>query len=293
VQNIRVEVTDKDGWRKEYVLQKTINHIGADARNDIALDNWRGTGVSARHLQLIVNGNSCRLVNIGGTDVSIASGVYDVAPGTTPPQVRPLASMSATEISNGTWIKLGDFSLRLRTAEPPPVAVAASVSQQPVMPSLSVPPPPPVLQGQATASLSTPSIMTPPAPVAEPEVGGNSINVRLLMPQTLLGLNAPLEGSLIVRNAGSRPGAQFKLEIQGLPAECIEIGPGPILFPNAEKEVVFRLRHPQTPALRAGDLQLLIRATAPDAYPGQVALITQTIQVSPFYQHSLKLVAVD
>jgi hypothetical protein len=290
VQNIRVEVTDKDGWRKEYVLQKTINHIGADARNDIALENWRGTGVSARHLQLIVSGNSCRLVNIGSSEVSIASGIYDAAPGTIPAQVRPLAMMSATEISNGTWVKLGEFTLRLRMADPAVAAVTPNATNvQPSVAAVGVTSP--VTMPAQTGAMG---IYMPPVQVVEPAVGGgNPISLRMLLPQTTLGLDAPLEGSLIVRNAGSRPGAQFRLEIQGLPAECIEIGPGPILFPNAEKEVIFRLRHPRTPTLRAGDLQLLIRATSPDAYPGQVALVTQTIQVSPFYQHSLKLVAVD
>ena len=290
MQNIRVEVTDKDGWRKEYVLQKTINHIGADARNDIALENWRGTGVAARHLQLIVSGNGCRLVNIGSSDVSIASGVYDAAPGAIPAQVRPLAMMSATEISNGTWVKLGEFTLRLRMADPATAAVVPNAAN----------PQPNVATVGVTSPVTTPTqtgamgIYTPTVQTVEPAAGGgNPISLRMLLPQTTLGLDAPLEGSLIVRNAGSRPGAQFRLEIQGLPAECIEVGPGPILFPNAEKEVIFRLRHPRAPTLRAGDLQLLIRATSPDAYPGQVALVTQTIQVSPFYQHSLKLVAVD
>lgn len=289
MQNIRVEVTDKDGWRKEYVLQKTINHIGADARNDIALENWRGTGVSARHLQLIVSGNGCRLVNIGGSEVSIASGVYDAAPGTMPAQVRPLAAMSATEISNGTWVKLGEFTLRLRMADPASAAIPGATNGQSSIPTVGITSPVAVPTQTGAMGIYTPSVQTV-EPVANSET---SIGLRMLLPQTTLGLDAPLEGSLIVRNAGSRPGAQFRLEIQGLPAECIEIGPGPILFPNAEKEVIFRLRHPMTSTLRAGDLQLLIRATSPDAYPGQVAVVTQTIQVSPFYQHSLKLVAVD
>lgn len=320
MQNIRVEVTDKDGWRKEYVLQKTINHVGVDTRNDVVLETSHGAGVSARHLQLIVNDAGCRLVNIGNGDISIASGVYDTSPGATPTQVHPLAPLSSTNVQNGTWIKVGDFTLRVRMNEPvavpqsgTPQAPAAATTPAPAPAFTPVPAPQQVATQQtaaaalatAAATLATataspggfgtftptsPATPVAPAPAAG---GGDSIGLRLQLEQTTLGLDAPLEGSVIVRNAGSRPGAQFRLEIQGLPPECYEIGPGPILFPNAEKEVSFKLIHSKKASPPAGDLQLLIRATSPDAYPGQVAIVTQTIQVMPFYQHALTMKATD
>ena len=45
-----IEITDKDGWTKEFNLSKTIAYVGADPRNDIVLDPERGQGVSPRHL---------------------------------------------------------------------------------------------------------------------------------------------------------------------------------------------------------------------------------------------------
>ncbi|MEZ4634894.1 MAG: FHA domain-containing protein [Caldilineaceae bacterium] len=49
----RVEVTDREGWRKEYALNKAILHIGSDSRNDVVLEATRGAGIEARHAQLI------------------------------------------------------------------------------------------------------------------------------------------------------------------------------------------------------------------------------------------------
>jgi len=115
VQNIRVEVTDRDGWRKEFVLQKVINHVGVDARNDIVLESAHGGGVAPRHLQIIASGDTCRVVNVGNMDITIATG-FDPAT-TAPTQVRPLPQLSSTDVMYGAWIKLGDFTVRMRLVD--------------------------------------------------------------------------------------------------------------------------------------------------------------------------------
>ena len=312
MQNINVEVTDKDGWHKEYVLRKTINHVGADTRSDIVLENSHGTGVSARHLQIILGNAGCHVVNIGAGDISIASGVYDTTPGAIPAQVRPLSPLSTTDVQNGTWIKVGDFTLRVQITEPAtaqsvspgytqtaipttPAMASASSGAVPVAAAVGTAASAAFGGGQASmaGAFNAPPMAAPASAASPNALSGDSIGLRLQLPQTILTLDAPLEGTVVVRNAGNRPGAQFRLEIQGLPAECCEIGPGPILFPNAEREVPFHLTHTHQATPPAGDTQLLIRATAPDAYPGQVAMVTQTIQVAPFYQHSLILRATD
>jgi hypothetical protein len=118
-----------------------------------------------------------------------------------------------------------------------------------------------------------------------------SIGLRLNLPQHQLGLDKPIDGTVVVRNWGTKTGVQFKLEVDGLDPACLEIGPGPILFPNAEKEVSFRVHHPRAPKPPAGDYRLRIRATAPAAYPGESAVVTQMIQVLPYYSHKLRVVS--
>jgi hypothetical protein len=118
-----------------------------------------------------------------------------------------------------------------------------------------------------------------------------SIGLRLNLPQTQLGLDKPIDGTVVVRNWGAKTGVQFKLEADGLDPACLEIGPGPILFPNAEKEVSFRVHHPRAPRPPAGDYRLRIRATAAAAYPGESAVVTQMIQVLPYYSHKVRVVS--
>ena len=120
-------------------------------------------------------------------------------------------------------------------------------------------------------------------------VKGRSIDLRINLPEVQLIPSRPIEGAVIVRNAGDQPGVQFHLTMEGLPADCCEFGPAPLLFPNAEKSVSLRISHPHGPTLTAGKHHLTIRATAPTAYPGERAEITQQIEVAPFYAHKLEL----
>jgi hypothetical protein len=298
VQNIRIEVTDRDGWRKEFSLQKTISYIGGDARNDIVLDTSRGAGASPRHLQLISTGSAIRLVNIGSAEISITlPGEASVAAG------RAVGPMSSADIMNGSLIKLGDFMLRLRLPEVAPAAAPVlpqAVGAAAVAAAFAPRAAPPVADVSAAPTVTHPAVPFPEvAPVASaaaanPDAGiGDAIGLRIQLVQTVLGPDRPLEGSVVVRNAGTRPGAQFKLEILGLEAGSYEIGAGPILFPNAEKEVAFKLFHTKGPRPPAGELRVLIRATAPDAYPGQSAVVSQVVQVMPYYSHTVTLIATE
>jgi len=163
---------------------------------------------------------------------------------------------SFTAVTNGENIRMGDFTLILRAGE---VAAAAAVVAGKPLPT----------------SLGRPS---------------DVIGVRLFLPGTQLAPDHPLEGSITVSNKGNRPGVQFKLEVEGLEPDCYELGAGPVLFPGAEKSVVFRLIHPRRPHPPAGEHQFSVRATAPDAYPGESAVAPQVIHVLPYFSHTLRLV---
>lgn len=233
-----IEVTDKDGWRKEFSWQKTIAYVGADPRNDIVLDPDRGAGVSARHLQLISVANGFRLINMGDAEVRLGANAE-----------RVVAPRAFLEISAGDRVKVGDFIL--------------------------------TFQGGGGGG----------AGGRDADGNSKSIGLTMRLAQTKLGVDSPLEGAVVVRNWGIKAGVQFGLEVEGLDPACLEIGPGPLLFPNAEKEVPFKVHHPRAPKPPAGDYRIRIRATAPAAYPGEAAVVSQVIQLLPFYSHKLKVVA--
>ena len=235
-----VEVVDRDGWRKEFTLQKTLVYIGSDPRGDVVLDNLRGAGVSPRHLQLIAasgSGQGYRLINMGDTEIGLAEG----------DGWRSLPPRAVVEVGDGQRIKVGDFTLTFRGGAGPGGAMGAD----------------------ATSSV---------------------VGLTLTLPQTQLTLDQPLDGSVTVRNLGDQASVQFNLQVDGLDPGSFEIGPGPILFPHAEKEVFFRLFHPKAANPPAGEYRLRVRATAPLAYPGQSATASQVIQITPYYSHQLRVV---
>ena len=242
----RLDITDRDGWQKVAPVEKAIIYIGSDPGNDIVLDRARGAGVASRHVQLIAptaSGQVYRLVNLGDTDVVIG-----------PAGDKVVSPRSFAAVTDGENIRMGDFTLILRTGE-----VVAPVAVVPPSPS----------------GLERPSTV---------------IGVRLFLPGTQLAPDHPLEGSITVSNRGNRPGVQFKLEIEGLEPDCYELGAGPVLFPGAEKGVVFRLIHPCKPRPLAGEHRFSVRATAPDAYPGESAVMPQVIRILPYFSHTLRLV---
>ncbi len=101
----KVEVIDREGWRRVFPLEKTIVHVGSDPRNDIVLEAQRGGGVAPLHAQLIIStGRSgCQLVNLGNADILLGlSGD------------RTLPPRAAANVVNGTLLKLGDFTLIFR-----------------------------------------------------------------------------------------------------------------------------------------------------------------------------------
>lgn len=232
-----IEITDKDGWRKEYPLNKSITHIGCEPSNDIVLDSWRGIGISPRHAQLIISPGLAgyRLVNISTADILLG-----------PASDRSLPPRSFAELNDGECIRLGDFKLVLHLGN-------------------SIP-------GNNGGSRTT-----------------GLIGLRLSLPQRELAPDRSLDGYVTVCNLGDRPGVQFKFELEGLDRNCYEMGPGPILFPGAEKQVMLRLFHPRAPQPPAGEHEIRVRAIAPEAYPGEHTVAAQRIYILPYYSFQLHL----
>jgi len=264
-----LEITDKDGWRKDFPLSRTVTYIGSDPSSDIVLETWHGGGVSARHLQLIslaAEGQGYRLVNLGDTEAGLgASGDKLVAP------------RSFSPMSDGDRIRLGDFRLVFRAGEVAPVASPVAASGG-------------VAGGSAPSPISSGQPL-PSAAVLDRRATSAVIGLRLSLPSVQLAADRSLEGTVVVSNLGNKPGVQFKLQVQDWESDCYDIGPGPVLFPGVEKSVLLRLRHPRRPKPPAGEHRFSVRATAPDAYPGESAVVAQVIHIAPFYHHKLRLVS--
>ncbi len=250
-QHGKLEVTDAEGWRTEFLLKKHIVHIGSALGSDIVLSQGHGGGVAPRHVQLIALPavpRTYRIVNLGDTDVALGAAGD-----------RLLTPRSSTELADGEFIRLGDFVLVLRCGE----GLAGFV---PPAGELAVP------------------------QVVNAESGSQVIGLRLSLPQTYLAPGVPVDGSVVVRNLGDQRGVQFKLAVEGLDPDCYDVGAGPLLFPNAEKDVFLRLYHPLRAVPPAGEHNLSVCATAPDVYPGERVVVSQTIRILPFYKHKLRLV---
>ena len=267
---IRVTVTDRDGWRKDLSLQKAIIYVGSDPSNDIVLDGIRGSGVAPRHAQLLSLANAGqgnRLVNLGTSDILFG------------PVGRTIAPMSSAGLNEGELVKIGEFSLIFTglgggsTAPFAAPAVAGASAGS-------------VAMGSAAAA----TVIRPPGPPpADVTTAAASIGLRLSIPSDPLALDRPLEGAIIIKNQGARPGAQFKVQVEGIDPSLYDIGPGPIQFPNAEKDVVLRINHPRKSSPAAGDCPIVVRATAPEAYPGEMASVTHVLTITPYFSHKMTL----
>jgi hypothetical protein len=270
-----VQVTDRDGWQKTFPLEKPLVHIGSDPRNDIVLSAQQGTGVAPRHLQLIglaAPKPGYRAVNLGDQGIPVSeSGVTALAP------------RSALEITNGVSLTLGEFTLVFYLGEPWTDTRPEPVGRPPAgYPAQGRPPEPAHWAGRGSAT-----------GITRQERTSAVIGLKLSLPDRDLDPDSPLEGSVIVRNQGHEPGVQFLLELEGLEPRCYEMGPGPILFPNVEKGVSLRLHHPRGPNPPAGRHIIRVHATAPEAYPGESAIVSREFQILPYYSHALSLVTMD
>jgi hypothetical protein len=247
----RIEICDKDGWHKEFDLEKRLTYIGSDPRNDIVLNPMRGAGVAPRHLQLITATGSTGITSA----INLSPGVIPIGDGGN----RTLEPNSVIDISDGDQFHVGDFVLVFHLTEEgvqPPVAVGVTE-----MPS------------------------------QEGVPGSSPIGVRIHLPLLSLSPDIPLDGVIYVCNQGTATGVQFYLQLEGLPQDCYEIAPAPILFPGAEKGVPFRLHHPKKPDYPAGFHKIVIRAQATDAYPGISSTVSREVRVLPYYYHTLRILS--
>ncbi len=96
-------------------------------------------------------------------------------------------------------------------------------------------------------------------------------------------------GLLTIKNAGKRSACQFMVDLNGLPADCFQIDPIPLMYSGAEEEVRIRIFHRVLYPL-AGLQKLVLKVSAPESYPGEELIIQQGIYIAPVFKHTLELV---
>ena len=76
-------------------------------------------------------------------------------------------------------------------------------------------------------------------------VSGRSKNIglRLSLASTRLAPDRTLEGVLTLGNLGEKESVQCELRLEGLPTECYQIEPTPLLYAGGENTVMMYLYH--------------------------------------------------
>jgi hypothetical protein len=125
------------------------------------------------------------------------------------------------------------------------------------------------------------------------EMASQLIQVRLEVPNPRVELDKPMDGALYIRNGGDRASVQFMVEVQGIDSRFVQIESGPVLFPDVEKRVAFRIAHPRASSPAAGDQPINFVITAPEGYPGETAVASQVVSIAPFFAHKVRLIAIE
>ncbi len=114
----------------------------------------------------------------------------------------------------------------------------------------------------------------------------SSMEAWITFPNAVLSVDYPLEGRLTIKNTGSQKNCQFRVTISGLPADCYQVDPIPLMYPGAQEEVRLRLFH-RTTHPEAGFRDVMAVINAPASYPGEELVIRQGVYITPVFEQEL------
>jgi hypothetical protein len=115
------------------------------------------------------------------------------------------------------------------------------------------------------------------------------IDAVLSFPDAVIRPDFLTTGHLTIKNVGSQSDCQFKVTLSGLPDDCYQIDPIPLMYPDAQEDVVVQLFHRVHYPL-VGFHDLIFSITAPGYYPGEEMIIKQGVYVVPVFDQGLELV---
>ena len=120
------------------------------------------------------------------------------------------------------------------------------------------------------------------------EKKSQNIGLKLEMPSNNLRSNSKLTGLLTLTNYGPDKRCQFEVDIAGLPADCYQIDPAPLLYPGGEEKLEIRFFHQQIRP-QSGECAIQIHAYATNAYPTEEVIIPIVLDIEPVYKFSVDL----
>ncbi|MBW6474117.1 MAG: FHA domain-containing protein [Anaerolineaceae bacterium] len=118
------------------------------------------------------------------------------------------------------------------------------------------------------------------------EKSSENIGVKLEMPGVILRQGSKLTGLLTLKNFGTEKRSQFEIDLEGLPADCYQVDPAPLLYPGGEEKLQIRFFHLGNRP-NAGESPIQIHVTAVDAYPKEKVILPVVLDIEPVYQYSL------
>lgn len=101
-----------------------------------------------------------------------------------------------------------------------------------------------------------------------------------------------LIGILTLTNLGEQNHCQFEVDLDGLPPECYQIDPAPVLYPGARENLTLRFFHKVTQP-SAGICPITIRVTSPESYPTEEVLLKIELDVETVFEYQVDEYPVD
>ncbi len=120
------------------------------------------------------------------------------------------------------------------------------------------------------------------------EKSSENIGVKLEMHGVTLRQGSKLTGLMTLKNFGTDKRSQFEIDLEGLPADCYQVDPAPLLYPGGEEKLQIRFFHlGKRP--NAGETPIQIHVTAVDAYPKEKVILPVVLDIEPVYQYSISV----
>jgi len=115
-----------------------------------------------------------------------------------------------------------------------------------------------------------------------------SIQASLKFPVPTLRPQQVTTGWLNIKNTGGRSSCQVDIDLSGLPVDCMQVDPAPLLYAGGQMDVRIQLFHRRLYP-PAGFQNLTVNVSACDSYPGEQVVINQGIYVAPVLEHELEI----